>query len=266
MDILEKKKPIQYKDDIKRIIKLLTYKTKLELKGSASLVSQRFPSDYDFMSMMKRPTEHEFVTFLRDVLNKIKESPDYWFTELKFQSRDKKTKVFPHQLLKEGEVGSWDKLELIKLDMVARIDNRFTEVSVIYSFTDELPTPEEYKKSLEKDITELVSEGNYYKALKRMFNIYKADGYKKGLLRLTKIFNGEMGELYQKISNLEAIQLVLKYYPTQDVIKKSVINLKDIHLPETTDTEAWVKTNKAELNKQAKQLYLNEKHHLKESN
>lgn len=99
-----------------------------------------------------------------------------------------------------------------------------------------------------------------------MFNIYKADDYKKGLLRLTKIFNGEMGELYQKISNLEAIQLVLKYYQTQDVIKKSIINLKDIRLPETTDTEAWVKTNKAELNKQAKQLYLNEKHHLKEGN
>jgi len=250
MNILEKR--TNYKDDVKRIIKMLTFKKKLEVKGSASLVSQRFPSDYDFFCMMKRPKESEFVAFLKRVLLEIKESPNYWFIELKFQS-DKKVKIYPNQSLEKTNVGSWDKIDLIKLDLVAVIDNRFTEVSVIYQFS-ELPTSEEYKKSVKEDITELEREGNYYKVLKRLFSLYKADKNQKGLVQLTKIFN-EYGKVYQQISNLEAIQTVLKYYQMPDVIKRGIINLKDIHLPETTDLEKWVKTEKDSLNKTAKKIY-----------
>ena len=255
MDILEKKKPLDFKEDLKKIIKLLTFKkNKVELKGSASLKSQKYPADYDLYSKVE-PERDAFLTFLKDLIKKMDDSDDYYFIELKFQSGDKKIKIFPNQPIKEAEVGRlWKHLDFIKVDMIARIENRFVEVSVIYDMNP-LPTTDDYKKSVEKDIKELKSEGSYYKVLKRQFNLYKASGDKKKLLNLSKIFNGDMGKEYQLISNLEAIQQVLKYYQDKQTIDKVKLNLKDLKLPDNVDTEQWVKTRLAHLNKEAEQIY-----------
>ena len=261
MDVLERKPAGQYKDDLKRIIKLLTYKkNKLELKGSSSLLSQRFFSDYDLFCVVERPVEAEFYQFLQDTLQKIKDSEDMWFIELKLQTkgrRPKKVRIYPNQTLKVSDVGKvWDKLDFVKLDLIARMENRFTEVSVIYSFTPAVPTKEEYIKSLEEDIRELRKEKKYYKILKRQFNIYKAEGdKKKDLLRLSKIFNGELGQEYQLISNLEAMEKVLEYHQEPELFKKVAVNLKDLHLPpESESLEKWIKERSKELNDKAKKL------------
>jgi hypothetical protein len=178
--------------------------------------------------------------------------------ELKFQTKNKKLRFFPKQPVKQIDVERiWTHIDFIKLDLVVRIENRFTEVSVIYTFESNLPRSEEYKKGNEEDIKELKSEGNYYKVLKRQFNIYKAEKDKKKLLKLSKIFNGEMGEEYQLISNLEAIQKVLEYYPDPETIKRVKLNLKEVKLPqEISDVESWIKSKKDELNKKAKEINL----------
>lgn len=260
MDVLERKPASLYKDDLKRVIKLLTYKNnKLELKGSASLTSQQFPSDYDLFCVIQHPVESDFVKFLQVTLKKISEADDMWFIELKLQTKDsrpKKIRFFPNQPLKESEIGKvWNKLDFIKLDLIIRIENRFTEVSVIYSFTSTIPTQEEYKKSLEKDISDLRKEKKWYKILKRKFNIAKAEDDKKELLRLSKIFNSKMGEEYQVISNLESIEKILEFYQTDDVFKKVVVNLKDLNIdPEISDLEANLKERAKTLNNTAKTL------------
>lgn len=263
MDVLERKPASQYKDDLKRIIKLLTYKKhKLELKGSSSLASQRYFSDYDLFCVVEKPMEADFVKFLQDTLQKIKESDDMWMIELKLQTKGripKKVRIYPNQTLKEADVGKvWDKLDFIKLDLVARMENRFTEVSVIYSFTPAVPTKEEYIKSLEDDIRELRKEKKYYKILKRQFNIYKAEGDKKQLLRLSKIFNGELGKEYQLISNLEAIAKVLEYHQDPQLFKKVAINLKDLHqdssVADAEHIEEMMNRRSKELNDKAKKL------------
>lgn len=260
MDILEQKQPLHYKEDVKRIIKLLTYKKhKLELKGSSGLASQRFFSDYDLFSLIQKPDAKDFYHFLDMLLKKIEESDDQWFIELKLQTKGKrpqKIRVFPHQTLKESDVEKvWDKLDFAKVDLIARIENRFTEVSVIYSFTPEPPTQEEYIKSLKKDITELKKEKKWYKILKRKFNIAKAEGNKKELLRLSKVFNGELGQEYQLISNLEAMEKVLDAYQEMDVIQKVIVNLKDLHLPEDISSIGdWMKDRSKKLNDSAKKF------------
>jgi hypothetical protein len=263
MDVLERKPAGQYKDDLKRIIKLLTYKkNKLELKGSSSLTSQRFFSDYDLFCVVEKPVEAEFVKFLQDTLQKIKDSDDLWFIELKLQTkgkRPKKIRVFPNQTLKEADVGKvWEKLDIVKLDLIARMENRFTEVSVIYSFTPTVPTKEEYIQSLNDDIRELRKEKKYYKILKRQFNIAKSNDDKKELLRLSKIFNSEMGQEYQTISNLEAIAKVLEFHQEPKLFEKVVVNLKDLHedpsVASAEKIEEWVKERSKDLNSKAKKL------------
>lgn len=260
MDVLEQKAPLQYKDELKKLIKLLTFKNnKLELKGSSSLTSQRYFSDYDLFCVIQKPDKDEFFAFLKEVLKKIEESEDLWFMELKFQTKGtnpKKIRFYPHQTLKETEVEKvWDKLEFCKLDLIARIDNRFTEVSVIYSFTPEPPTKEEYINSIRKDIAELRKEKKWYKILKRQFSISKAEDNKKDLLRLSKIFNGELGREYKLISNLEALQKVLDNYQEPTLIRKVVVNLKDLHLPEDVESiQKWMDERSKELNASAKKF------------
>ena len=49
-----------------------------------------------------------------------------------------------------------------------------------------------------KDYDELVREGSYYKALKRLFSMKKLEmaSGSGGVLRLTTFFNSDMGKLY----------------------------------------------------------------------
>jgi hypothetical protein len=231
-------------------MKMMTFKTKLELKGSSSLASQRFFGDYDLFCVMEKPKKDEFFKFIVNLIKKIEDSPDLWFIELKLQGK-KKVKFYQGDVI---EFKNWADVDFIKMDIVARIENRFTEVSVIYSFVTTPISTEEYITSLKTDIKDLQKEGKYYKILKRQFNIAKAQGNRKELLRLGKVFNGPLGEKYQILSNLDAIQLVLEHYQDEDLVKKIEINLKDLKL-EQKSLIAWTKEQNAELNQSAKLIF-----------
>lgn len=254
MDIVEKKPASHFKDELKHIIKLLTYKSKLELKGSASLTSQRFFSDYDLFCMVNK--DKDFYTFIVNLIKKVEDEPDLWFIELKLQTKKgKKLKIYPRCSLKKQD---WDKmcdsLDFVKIDLIARIDGFFTEVSCIYSLTD-FPAKEEYIVSLEQDIKGLKKEKKWYKILKRMFNIEKANDNKQEMARLSKIFNGKLGEEYQLISRLEALDTVLEHYQEPELLKKVMNSLKDLHLPPITGkVTEWVKEKSKKLNSEAKKF------------
>lgn len=252
MNVLEKKPPRQYNDELKRLIKLLTYRNhRLELKGSASLASQQYFSDYDFFCVLKADKD-DFIAFLQDVLKKLDEAEDYWFMELKLQTSGKKIRFYPEKEFKVTDK-VWDVLDFIKIDLVARIDGFFTEVSCIYSFTKEDPSKEDYIRSLEEDISELKREKKYYKILKRRFNIAKAQGDKKEVLRLSRIFNSDLGKEYQLISRLEAMSNLLALYQ-DSVVKKIQIGLKDLQLDAVDSLEQYIKDKSRELNTEAKRF------------
>lgn len=258
MEVAERKPPREYNEELKKLIKLLTFaNNKLELKGSSSLTSQQYFSDYDLFCVLKRPDKSEFFRFISELLKQIDEAEDYYFIELKLQTKTgKKVRIYKQSELKETEFDKvWDKLEFIKIDLVARIDGYFTEVSCIYSLTQEPPSKEDYIKSLEDDIKDLKKEKKWYKILKRTFNMYKADGDKKEMLRLSKIFNGELGKEYQLVSRLEAMSLVLKHHQDPSLTKKMVVALKDLKLPPTlTKIEDYIIQKSKELNNKAKRF------------
>ena len=258
MEVLESKPVANYKDELKRLIKLLTYKkNKLELKGSASLTSQKYFSDYDLFSVVERPDKDELYDFFVKLMAKIEETDDLWFIELKLQTKQgKKVRVYPKCELKKADWDKvWKSLDFIKIDLIARIDAFFTEVSCIYSISETLPTQKEYTESLQQDIKDLTKEKKWYKILKRKFNIFKAEDNKSELVRLSKIFNGELGKEYQLISRLEALDTVLEHYQEPELIKKAVISLKDLHLPADIDKiEDWVASKSKTLNAEAKKL------------
>jgi len=257
MDVLEVRPQSQYHDELKKLIKLFQYhKTPLQLKGSASLASQRYPADYDLSCVLTHPDKAQFYDFIQELLVVIKGLPDIWFIELKLQTKQgKKVRVFPGMPFKRQEWDKvWSSLAFVKIDLVARIDGRFTEVSVMYNI-GEGEEAGNYRKSLEDDIKELSKEGKWYKVLKRRFNLAKADKNKKELLRLSKIFNGEMGEEYQLLSTLEAVDKALVFAQDPQTIQKAVNQLKDLKLPPSiNDIEGWMEERFADLNARAKKL------------
>lgn len=259
MNVLETKPASNYEDDLKKIIKLLTYKKyKIQLKGSSSLASQRYFSDYDLFCVIPKSEKDGFYKFLSNLIENIQDDTnDIYFMELKMQTkRGNKIRVYPKQKLDKSVYDkAYEKLDFIKLDLICRMDNKFVEVSCIYSFSDNAPSQSDYISSLLEDIKELKKEKKYYKILKRQFNIQKAEGNKDELVRLSRIFNSDLGAEYKLISNLEALQSVLDEYQSPDVIKKVIINLKDLHLPDNIKKiDDFIKDKSKQLNTQAKAL------------
>jgi len=63
MDILEQKQHNLFNDNIKKLMKQLTFlKNPIEIKGSSSLKSQRYFSDYDFLSNIKKKIRYIILT------------------------------------------------------------------------------------------------------------------------------------------------------------------------------------------------------------
>ena len=268
--ILEARAPLHFKEELKRLIKLLTppgAPKRLQLKGSAGLTSQQYPSDFDLFSDLSEAdySPDKFVAFLKTLLAAVDQHPDCWFVELKVQTKSgKKVRLHPGDKLAAlaAEVKKlWPQLDIIKIDLIARIEGQFSEVSCIYKFSP--PSEAEaadptaaYRRSLEDDIKELSAEKRWYKVLKRQFNLTKTDPpsaeRSARLKRLTKVFNGPLGELYQTLSRLEAIETVVGLYP--DTADKARLAIKDMRLPAEAldDLDEWAERSAQKMNAAAK--------------
>jgi hypothetical protein len=259
MDIVEPKARREFDDGLKTLMKLLKFKKyKVDLKGSASLTSQRYYSDYDLFTNITdaQTASAAFKEFSR-ILGRVLDRPDVYFIELKLQTKDgHKVRWYPGERFEEKRFGSrWEQVDYVKLDVIAFIKNRFIEVSCLYGFSNTPLTPAEYIANLQKDITELKKEHRYYKILKRLFNIYRAEGNKKNLLTLNRVFNSHLGELYQRASNLEAIEQVKESYPDEETARRIAVNLADIKEPAGVAINPLVDKYMAQINKEAKVIY-----------
>ena len=243
MNVLAPRLPQQWEDGIKKIATILHIPdTRLELKGSAGLASQQYFSDYDFFSFV--PLSKRKTSIFNTIRKKLGDLP-VLLIETKVETPSGKKRYFTDE-----PITSVKDATLIKIDMVAYLNFAFTEVSCIYSFSKDAPTKEEYLQQLTSEMKELEQEGNYYKALKRMFSIHKIKGEADKMVALTRYFNSPDGLLYQRLSNYDAVQLVKQYYSGDTLDAQLKSNLKEIGI--TTPKER-TKVYK-ELNKNAKKL------------
>ena len=243
MDVLTEQRKLN--NTVYDITKRLRFKNyKLNLAGSASLQSQQYFSDYDFNSIISRT--YRPVTIYNEFVKIL--SNDYmYFIEFKIEYNDG-SKVKIHDVSKLRKAMCKD-IKYVKTDYVLWNDYHFKELSIMYIFRSTKYSVDDIKV----DYNELIKEGNYYKALKRLFSIYKQDKNKKEAVKLTRFFNSS--KLYDVNSNLKAIQLMRKTYDTQDVNKKIVINLKYLKLDKDIDLDEVIKSNDKILNDGA-QKYL----------
>ena len=93
-------------------------------------------------------------------------------------------------------------------------------------------------KNIKEDIEEYKAKGYYYKVLKRWFSIYAMYNNIGPVEFLVQVFNSELGKIYEKVCNLQAIELLYQYYKddrTKEQIEQNLkllnedLNIKRIH-------------------------------------
>lgn len=105
---------------------------------------------------------------------------------------------------------------IIKLDVVGLVNNsRYTDFSVIYELHDPTgktlnPVKKDVGASLRDDIEHYTKKGEHFKVLKRKFALAKLKGNTKELKRLQPILNGDLGRLYQVVSDIGTLLYLLE--------------------------------------------------------
>ena len=135
---------------------------------------------------------------------------------------------------------------LTKLDVIAYVDNKFTEFSIIYRFTyKDNDISDSFKHMLLSfhTTTEIsYLEQKYFKVIKRLFSIAKQNHNTTTLTLLTSILNSELGRIYTVISDINTIIYILenvKYIPSKRIdyeIQEFKPRLSNIYT-----LEQWVK-------------------------
>jgi flagellar hook-basal body complex protein FliE len=234
-------KPIS--KDIMGFVKLLKFKSdknKIVLLGTGSLGSQLYFSDYDmFCKVLTKQSPLNTYKYFMQILTKTNHDPNMYFIEFKVQAKNgDKQKFYKVQDINKGAFlkvfGNGKHVDYCKIDYVVKIGNVMIELSIIYSFDPDPLNKTNLIKSLHEDMAELRKKGNYYKALKRQFAIHKLQGKradKLAMVKISQLFNSEVGHLYKHNSNVKALKLLLENYNDKYTLDQVKVNLKDLNLP-----------------------------------
>ena len=169
MNILERRK---LKTDIYDIVKNLEiFETKLKLAGSASLMSQRYYSDYDFNCNIKKHKQSPIFNEFKKILSYSNDK--LYFIEFKIEYIDgTKIKINDPSMIR---LRMFKKVKFVKLDYIVFLDYVFKEVSIMYIFKNKKETDTDRIQTLTNDYDDLMVKGEHFKALKRLFSIYKIE-------------------------------------------------------------------------------------------
>ena len=246
MNILERRK---LKTDIYDIIKNLEiFETKLKLAGSASLMSQRYYSDYDFNCNIKKQKQSPIFNEFKKILSYVNDK--LYFIEFKIEYIDgTKLKINDPSMIR---LRMFKKVKFVKIDYIVFLDYVFKEVSIMYIFKNKKETDTDRIQTLTNDYDDLMVKGENFKALKRLFSIYKIKKDYINLKALTSLFNSKIGKIYEMNSNLKTIQL-LKTIDQQDndddlTQKRINSNLKFLRIDPDDDLNKIIKANDKILN------------------
>jgi hypothetical protein len=202
---------------------------KLNIKGTARYKNLHYRSDYDLLIALKRSmTAPQFFEAISDVLHKIARDRNMFFIELKLETTTgEKRRLHPRQEIRMTWLEKdFDRLSFAKIDVVIRVQNKFYEASCIYAFRDGPMDQAGVIANLQQDMNEFLKEGNYYKALKRLFSIAVLNNNQTTLTYLTNVFNSPLGQENEKLCNLKALQLLRQNYPDKSTLQKINQNIK----------------------------------------
>lgn len=237
--------------EIKKFTDMLKFNNEqLIIKGSYSIKNIYYYGDVDLFSPINdRYNIDEIYNVFLSILNDVCSNPFTYFIEFKIQQNNgNKTKYYDIQQFKTKFKKDFKNVEYCKIDLVVFVDYIFLEMSCIYQFHSKKSN---YIDDIKSDVIEQADDGNYFKALKRMFLIAVANNDYNNVQKLINVFNSPLGKKYALLSNMKAIQLIMAMYPELDEVTKNriLINLKFKHLDVNNLNERTLEKNINNLSK-----------------
>ncbi len=249
-----------FDDVVKDALDTCKYKEyPIKVVGSASLLSQQYFGDFDAITAIStKETAQNIYDEFNKIFESINRNTNLYFIEFKIQTEKKKIRYYREDKLDLSAIEkNYDDIIFFKLDLSVWTENHFVDFSVVYNlFADKLSLPH-LINGLNKDIADLVDDGQYYKALKRKYSIYKIKGDTEQMKKLNDVFNSDLGLKYKVASNLEAMDLVKEHYKDDLTKKRMKINLDYLKLYHYNlkDLMKHAKVMKKEINEEAKNIF-----------
>lgn len=202
-----------FSNDVQHILKSMCYNYKdATLAGSAGKREFIFPADYDLYEVVKTKN----VLQIQNIVKCLLDMKDVYIGDIKWGEKNgEPLRWKPADILKGSKDGvtleQAIKTGLCKMDVVAFLDNVYTDVSIIYDFG--YSKIKNINDSLAADKLELTKEGNYYKASKRhLSGLLHSKKETDQVKKLTQFFNGNCGLLYQILSNIKTLMYMFENF------------------------------------------------------
>jgi hypothetical protein len=232
----------QYNNNIKKIVKLMSMESKVNIVGSAKIKRNIYYSDYDSFSTVKGKNENMIYNHFKSVFEIIRNSENTIITDFKLGENAKGEPLrwtYEEIKRKENNGITFDdaikQKSIIKMDIVTLQNGRFIEISEVYNIYIDGESNSDYsieniRKELIDDMNEQIKEGNIMKALKRKYSLLNLDNKDKMIReKLIDYFNSPIGLLNRCKSDLETLLIVIES-PKFDIdeIRNSLQMLKEI--------------------------------------
>ncbi|NBO39654.1 hypothetical protein EBU99_13840 [bacterium] len=166
-----------------------------------------WPTDFDQFQQVHVHSVHEAVELLRSAMRSLQALPNVRCSEIKWADRKMKPSHFLEvptaelaALLQRGS--------MIKLDAIAWLDSsaRYAEFSCVYEFMKghhSLNPQKPHLDSLEADIRDFERKGQWFKALKRLAALKRAQH--QSTAAFDAFFRSDYGLLYSVLSDLTTL-------------------------------------------------------------
>ena len=212
----------EYNNNIKKIAKLMSLQSKVNIVGSAKVKRSIYYSDYDSFSTVKGKNENMIYNHFKSVFEIIKNSENTIITDFKMGEFRGKPLRWDYEAIKKRENNgitfeqALKMKSIIKMDVITLMNGRFIEITEVYNiFIDGESnfdyTKENVRKELTDDMLKQIQEGNFMKALKRRYSLLNLDNKNKAEReKLIDYFNSPIGLLNRSKSDLETMLTVIQ--------------------------------------------------------
>ena len=129
----------EYNNNIKKIAKLMSLESKVNIVGSAKIKRSIFYSDYDSFSTIKGKNENMIYNHFKSVFEIIGSSDNTIITDFKLGEFKGKALRWDYEAIKRREnngVTFDDAIKqksMIKMDVVTLLNGRFIEITEVYN-------------------------------------------------------------------------------------------------------------------------------------
>ena len=249
----------QYNDAVVNIGKIMSLESKVNVVGSASIKRPVYYSDYDLFENVYGKSDRAVYNHFKNVFEIIRRSDNVVISDFKCGETNGTSLRWTYEEMKNDNNQGVTFAEalrhksMIKMDIIALISGRFIEITEVYNIyldgePNMSPSLDDIVDDITKEYSDEVRDGNYMKALKRMFSLLKLKGEeprKQDIL--LDYFNSPEGLVYRCKNDLETMYLVLDS-PKFDLseIRESLQLLKEIlsAFPVVNDLEKISKMKK----------------------